>query len=151
MYASHLAILSDPVLYLAAVTGVQHTVEEIQEHTRIDAIAMRGISGMAVGFPVCALTGISPAVVRKSCDKGHSHCETECPPNFNISPHTILAETNPDMYKTKNYVIIDDFICNGETVTAIIDSLPYAKCVGIILYEKPFTCHVYDDIPVYYV
>jgi adenine/guanine phosphoribosyltransferase-like PRPP-binding protein len=149
MYASHLVTLSDPVLYLTAVKGAQHIVEEIQEHTRIDAIAMRGVSGMAVGFPVCALTGISPVIVRKKGENTHSYCSVECPDDFNNTKYITIGEEG-ELYGVKNYVIIDDFVCSGETVTAIIDSLRDAKCVGIILYEKiPPIIDV--DVPIYIV
>lgn len=85
-----------------------------------DGLAFRGMSGAAIGFPVCAATGIPPIVVRSSKVSSHS---------------TYAAEAVVDVSR---YVIVDDFVDSGETLKAISDALAPAACVGVVLYADKF-------------
>jgi adenine/guanine phosphoribosyltransferase-like PRPP-binding protein len=86
-----------------------------------DAIACSGTSGMLVVPQIAELLKKNIIVVRKS----KQHCYSE-----------FLIE-GPS---TKQYIIIDDLICSGNTVRLIINRIkeetPRSKCMGIYSYMK---------------
>lgn len=114
---------------------VQKTASAVKKHRKrlkFDAIAVRGSSGAAIGFPVSAMTGIPLLFVRKS-ETSHADQRVEGP------------ETDVD-----SYLIVDDFIATGSTVREIIKEidtltkiklgilskdLGSPKCVGVYCYN----------------
>jgi orotate phosphoribosyltransferase-like protein len=86
-----------------------------------DAIACSGTSGMLVVPQIAELLKKNIIVVRKS----KQHCYSE-----------FLIE-GPS---TKQYIVIDDLICSGNTVRRIINRIkeetPRSKCMGIYSYMK---------------
>lgn len=125
---------------------------------RIDAIAIRGMSGALVGGALSAATGIPLLCIRKG-RQSHSYCRVE-------------GVVNADDKGVMNYVIVDDLICSGGTVNAIIrdvkkDLKDYGKVattagklnkltanlVGIFLYndgeQLPWTDNVKKPVPVW--
>lgn len=91
-----------------------HLVEKINRDRLefpIDAIAVRGVSGIAVGGAVSFLTGIPLVIVRKPEEKNHSAREVEYSVKFN------------------HFIVIDDLVSSGSTINKI-----NAAC----LTERPF-------------
>lgn len=85
-----------------------------------DCIAFRGMSGTLVASPVTYLMDKYPLMVRKA-DGNHSSRVVEGPDNLS------------------RYVIVDDFICSGNTI-AVIENMvkehnQQANCVAICLYN----------------
>ena len=64
------------------------------------SLAFTGISGMAIGFSVADILDIPFAVIRKPNDGSHSSRRVEG-------------------YMNSKYVILDDFISSGDTITTI--------------------------------
>ena len=89
-----------------------------------DALACRGISGALVGSGISLLTGKPLIVVRKEAEKRHSGLPVE-------------GVMGPDFI---NYLIVDDFICSGDTVQDIIQNMhkdrPLMKCLGAMEVSK---------------
>ena len=113
-----------PVELKKTVERVAKKVKTLKKKLKFDAIAFRGISGSCVAFPVSYLTGIPLICVRK--EKNHHGNTVEGPAQ--------------DVMK---YIIIDDFICTGDTLEAIIKKISGskeegAKCVGIVLYDLSY-------------
>lgn len=86
------------------------------KNVQFDAVAVRGVSGMAMGFSIADALGKDIVVVRKG-ENRHSYFNVEYPE------------------RVKTYVIVDDFIDGGSTVRAITEAMPDRKCVGIYLYK----------------
>jgi adenine/guanine phosphoribosyltransferase-like PRPP-binding protein len=105
----------DPVTFKKLVAKTAKKVKEIKRKFPFTHIAFRGSSGAAMAFPVSVATGIPLVHVRKLREKSHG-CPIEGRGTCN------------------RYVILDDFICSGETVNAIANKLEKACCVGIITY-----------------
>ena len=86
-----------------------------------DAIACSGTSGMLVVPQIAELLKKNIIVVRKRNEQCYSDFEIEGP-------------------STKQYIIIDDLICSGDTIKHIIRSIreetPRSKCMGIYTYMK---------------
>ena len=89
-----------------------------QYHGQYDTIAFAGISGAVIGPVVAMKLKKECILVRKNGDLRQSYAEVigydEC----------------------RKYIIIDDFVCSGNTVkmiqNKIHDFLPYAECLGIL-------------------
>ena len=81
-----------------------------------DAIVCSGTSGMLVVPQIAELLKKNIIVVRKRNEKCYSDFEIEGP-------------------STKQYIIIDDLICSGDTIKHMIRSIheetPRSKCMGI--------------------
>jgi len=86
-----------------------------------DAIACSGASGMLVVPQIAELLKKNIIVVRKRNEKCYSDFEIEGP-------------------STKQYIIIDDLICSGNTIKHMIRSIheetPRSRCMGIYTYMK---------------
>lgn len=81
-----------------------------------DTIAVRGISGLAVGSILAYRLNVSLAVVRKEASR-HS-------------------ERKLEGWGTANRVlIVDDVIASGGTVHAIYEQFPQATIIGVLLYR----------------
>ena len=89
-------------------------------------IAVRGVSGTSVGGAVSYTTGKGLIVVRKTIGNSHAEMMVEgCPQNTSF-----------------NYVIVDDFMCSGQTiievVTEVLAANPYANCLGVYQYHEDY-------------
>lgn len=104
---------------------------QIMEATGADAVVVTGKSGMSLAFATMMLLDYSLIVVRKKSESSHGHA--------------IEGDHRKDV---KKYIILDDFVCSGKTVTTIINSIsenwyndgyPHEggcpQCVGIIEYD----------------
>jgi adenine/guanine phosphoribosyltransferase-like PRPP-binding protein len=123
--AGYLRHMHDPRLMHQTVERVQKAVKKLYAKTKFDAIAFRGMSGASVVYPVSYLTGIPPLCVRKPGENCHSLMGVEGP---------------PDEFLVESYIIVDDLIETGNTMTKIVEALsgkgiPAKQCRGIILYE----------------
>lgn len=123
-HSDYLSKLYDPVDLKKTVTRTAKKIKRLQKKLKFDAIAFRGQSGAAVAYPVSMLTGIPLILVRK---KESSHGQAiEGPASL-----------------VNRYVVLDDFICEGTTVNAIIKAIENKvrsigdsiECVGIVLYD----------------
>jgi orotate phosphoribosyltransferase len=95
---------------------------QLHKLLQFDAIAIRGNSGAAVGWPVSYITGIPIVLIRKG-EKTHGR-----------------DMEGPDS-RIDRYLILDDFIETGTTVRSMIDEfskrrvLGNSDCVGVLLYN----------------
>lgn len=106
---------------------IQTTIELLRGK-KFDAIAVRGMSGMLIGPAVAARLGKDLIVVRKCKDGSHSASIVEGVDNWN---HDF------------RYIIVDDFIDSGETLSQIFTQIVIeledmdisARCAGVVLYN----------------
>lgn len=90
-----------------------------------DAIVVTGVSGLSVGATIAYLTGKQLIVVRKEDEQSHACFRVEGLPVTDFK-----------------YVILDDFICSGDTVIKIAQKMKecvkYSKAefVGLIQYSE---------------
>lgn len=80
----------------------QSVADLIQVRDAFDAIAVRGVSGLIVGPAVAAALHKQLIVVRKSLDDSHAD---------------VLTEGEP--YDDYRYIVLDDFICSGDSIRAV--------------------------------
>lgn len=118
-------------------------VETIAHHLsnpifgQINAIVGAGLSGTMILIPVHQRTGIKVCPVRKKGTKTHSGYLVEN-----------SVEGPP---KSMRYVIIDDFISSGDTISRVQEDVRISswtkrwECVGIILYQQEHSA--YSHIP----
>lgn len=111
-------VYENPDRYRSTIDATRAELQHLMNPGKlIDAIAFRGSSGCAMGYPLAYLTGISPLYIRKPQEICHGS-ETAEGPGKDI----------------RRYVIVDDFISSGATVRAILRALHPAKCAAILLY-----------------
>jgi len=100
---------------------------QIRKETNFDAIAFQGSSGAAVAYVAGIALQVPVIYVRKPKETCHGS----------------NVESNANK-QIKSYVIVDDFICSGETIKRIIDKINlYSEnqgskpptLVGIVLYD----------------
>lgn len=146
---SHIRMLMHPDSLKQAIDRSTAKVRQIALLTRVDAIAVRGISGAAVGFAVASNVGLPVILVRKEVDDSHSRAAKDG--GLVESTGSLEVENN-----TIRYVIVDDFIENGGTITNIVNSIKnafadrteidmqtgaettittFTECVGVVLYS----------------
>lgn len=89
---------------------------DIQHGEPIQAIAVRGVSGLVVGGALSVYCNLPLAIVRKPDENSHSDHDVEYAADFKI------------------YAIVDDFVSTGTTIGKIMDSLPGKQLVHIYLY-----------------
>lgn len=93
---------------------------EKRNDIQFDAIAARGLSGFLFAPIVAMALNKTLLVVRKG-EKCHS------------------GRTVEGDYGARNYIVIDDFISSGNTVSAtvneIAEAVPLARCVGMVHYN----------------
>ena len=97
----------------------------IDKRLEFDTVVFRGVSGALVAPGVALKLGKLLAVCRKPTEK--AHCS---------------AGLETSYLPVHRYVIVDDFICSGSTIRAILEDVkarePSAVCVGVLLYaDKP--------------
>jgi adenine/guanine phosphoribosyltransferase-like PRPP-binding protein len=106
---------------------IEFTVDLIRP-LNFDTIVVRGFSGALVGPPVALVMGKRWALVRKPNDGSHS-----C--------HRIEGRVEG------NYVIVDDFIESGNTITEIVETVhnycSQAHCLGVACYEAYWARNVH--------
>ena len=104
----------------------KHTVARVcklvrQRNIQFDAIACRGLSGLLIA-PIVAMRLKKTLLCVRKGEKTHS-------------PQNVEGDA-----KAKTYVILDDFIDSGETVSAIVDGIKVfnaeARCIGYIAYKR---------------
>lgn len=78
---------------------------------RPDFIAVRGVSGMSIGYAAAALYDI-PIVVCRKGEQAHTS-----------------QQVHGDVKRAGRYVIVDDFVSSGETVNTI-DMMVRRACLG---------------------
>jgi hypothetical protein len=107
--------------------GLQYRIplaSQLVARVNPDVLACRGISGALVGSGISLLTGKPLIIVRKEAENRHSNLAVE-------------GVMGPDFI---HYLIVDDFICSGETAQAIIRAMhidrPLMKCLGVIEVSK---------------
>lgn len=98
-------------------------IRRLQKLLEFDQIVCTGISGQSIAWPVGYVTGIPVAVVRRRGERGHHGYKVE---NFK---------------RTKRYIIIDDFICSGDTIKHMVSTISseygeeMSQCVGVFCYS----------------
>ena len=122
--ASYNANLFRPAVLRKVTQNTIDAIRELKKTLKFDAIAFRGSSGAALAFAVSSELGIHLIHVRK--DSGHS-------------PHPVEG-----CYSAKRYIILDDFIDTGKTISEIVSKIDIhyfyegraaPKLVGIVLYN----------------
>ena len=94
-----------------------------------EAIAFRGMSGALLAPLLAYHTHKSLLMVRKPkhTDNGHEHDHS----NFRVEGDRA----------TKRYLILDDFMCSGNTIWSIVREIrswaPEARCIGALFYSGP--------------
>ena len=104
-------------------------IKELKKELKFDAVAFRGSSGCALGFPLVVSLEIPVIYVRKPEEEAHGQ------PVEYISNVPI-----------RKYLIIDDFMSTGSTVKAIISKIESIgtgdvdeikpQCVGVFFYSR---------------
>lgn len=79
-------------------------LELTAEADKFDLIVVRGNSGCLMGAAVAAALGKNLAIVRKP----------------GIDTHSGQLVEGVDLYSSRSYIILDDFVCEGSTVKEII-------------------------------
>ena len=98
-------------------TVINYAVEALKSYS-FDGIAFQGMSGAFIGPPVALRLNKSMLLVRKDGDTTHS-------------AHKVEGDKT-----VRKYVILDDFISTGDTLTNIKNHVkkfqPRAKCIGVL-------------------
>lgn len=97
--------------------AVEKAIKALSKHN-FDSIAFMGMSGALVAPTIASRMNKELLMVRKKDEKRHS--------SFDVEGYSI----------SKRFVIVDDFVCSGETVTYILDQIkefaPDSICIGIL-------------------
>jgi orotate phosphoribosyltransferase-like protein len=108
-HASWLGDIFDPKRLNICARELSRQIRLDRKTMRIDCIAVRGVSGISMGAVVSAMTGIPLIIVRHT--KG-THTDN------------LVEEPEFTTYSDeKHYVIIDEFICSGETIHRIQEDI----------------------------
>jgi adenine/guanine phosphoribosyltransferase-like PRPP-binding protein len=127
LYSTYLPL--DPKELRKIVRRIVPTVKKLQSEIKFDSIAIRGMSGAAIGFPLSIRTQIPLVIVRKIINNEHHS-------------HGSVLEGCTNI---ERYMILDDFAASGETMKSIIStikekafdySVKTPTCVGIMFYNK---------------
>lgn len=123
----------DPESLRELIKSIGPTISKDWSAGKFDALAFQGVSGASVAFPLSFDLGIPIIAVRKKNENSHGR--------FVEGPCGV-----------KKYAIIDDFICSGDTVLRIIESIQRwdrnLKPAQLYLYNHPnsheFFCYRED-------
>lgn len=128
-------------LPLESVNAICRTLDN-PNFGHVDFIVGMGISGTLLLTPVSIKSGIPFCVIRKAIDheksyyQGGSHSKNKIETGLK---YFYDSRIDDEIYR---YVIIDDFVCSGDTLGTIIKIMTDAKanseCVGIILYNTSY-------------
>jgi len=115
-YSSHIEAILDPDERLHTLRWISGKLAGID----CDTIAVCGASGMLAVSVVDERPDVDVILVRKKEDSTHSKLPVEG-------------------VRGREYVIIDDLVSSGDTITHIVDSIkefsPHSQCVGVLLYH----------------
>lgn len=117
MISSHLQIAFDHRLRELAILECAKRAKKFKPKV----IVSSGLSGNLVAVEVAKILKVELGVVRKQNEDSHGY-EFEC-----------IGFMKADNFA---YVIVDDFISDGDTVKGIVRKLNEATPVGIILYAS---------------
>ena len=106
----------------------------LRKKVQFDAIAFTGSSGAAIAFNIATKFGIPLIYVRKKSEISHG-VKVEC--NGGGGDNFI-----------KSYMIVDDFICSGHTITTIINSITDYTQTRDIHSPTPVGVFCFDDCTV---
>lgn len=119
-YSPYLGTVYQPTLFRATFVAVCECVSKIlKENPKVRAIAFRGSSGAALAYPVALHLDLGLIHVRK--ERSHSRRDVE---------GVMLASGH-------QYIIIDDFVDTGETLTKIATTVGMGKLSDVVLYKQP--------------
>lgn len=107
-------------------------IEEALRHLGrmdFDTIAVRGVSGQAVGTILAYELDCNLFVIRKFNDDSHNG-------------------HHPAGHLGERVVIVDDFIATGNTMRQIMEKVSKSKVAGIYLYNADERMSLWDGIPV---
>jgi adenine/guanine phosphoribosyltransferase-like PRPP-binding protein len=102
---------------------------KLREELNVDAIAFTGSSGAAIGFTLAFLHQVPLIYVRKEDETCHGS----------------MIESNGVGIQIKKYLIVDDFIGTGATVTRIITKIRIAAQERGAVRPKPVGVLCFDD------
>lgn len=124
MTSAHMLHVNDPEELQRTVDRTVAFLEEFRIATPFHFIALTGLSGASVGYPVAYKMGISTLYIRKAGVQ--SHGET----------------LEGIIYKEKPFIILDDLVASGTTVKRLLNTArnfadidPY-NCKACVLYNK---------------
>lgn len=131
-YFSHyLGIIFDNGKYINVIDDLIMAITESK--IKYDAIAFRGVSGAAVGFPLSYLLKKPIICLRKA---GSSHC-----------PYPYEGVVG-----VKSYIIVDDFVDTGKSIKDIVEMIEgqhralrrkVPVCKAVVLY-RPYSENDYE-------
>ena len=120
----YLKVIFNPDIFKETVAKTVAAAKHIKSVTDFDTIAFCGVSGSAMAFILAHELGVDLLCVRKKNDGSHFLAFNEIPLEGNMA--------------AKKYIIVDDMIVSGKTVSYIIESinthLPNAKPVAMVMY-----------------
>lgn len=122
-----------PVILKQTVKETITALRRLKRVLSFEQIVCTGISGQSIAWPVGYITGIPVAVVRRKGERGHHGYDVE---HFD---------------STKKYIILDDFISEGNTVRHMVKTInkrfqvDTKNCVGIYLYDPTSRDHIIID------
>ena len=119
-HSGYAAQLYNPVALRATLVEAIAGARKILAAHPFDAIAFRGSSGAALAFPLSAALGIPALYVRKPSESSHGR-----------------SIEGPDG-DVARYLIVDDLVASGATVSAVMDALKPATCAAILLYADEY-------------
>jgi adenine/guanine phosphoribosyltransferase-like PRPP-binding protein len=102
--ASYIEEVLDPNTRKGILAKVVKELKKIREKIPFDAIAFRGVSGSLVAIHAADKLGVSIIVCRKESEYNGSHS------NYQV-----------EGMKNCKYIIVDDFIDTGRTVSEMIE------------------------------
>jgi len=114
-----------PVFNKGEIKSTIKRVRKALKDVDYDAIVVTGVSGLSVGATIAYLTGKQLIVVRKEEERSHACYEIEGLPRVDFK-----------------YIILDDFVCAGNTVVKIAEKMKekvqYSKAtyVGLVQYSE---------------
>lgn len=122
-YPEYKQDLYESAKFKRTVKRVSKALLKLQKKLKFQAIVFTGTSGAGIAYPVSYLTGLKIVCVRKKNDSSHGY-------------------KLEGKVKASRYIILDDFISCGDTVSYILKTIDEyssytdeAKCVGIALYR----------------
>jgi orotate phosphoribosyltransferase len=119
--------------FLRVLDLLEYEVPRKMHEWKAEAVAVTGTSGVAIAWGLLARIDFPIIHIRKRGESSHGS----------------MIEAPNNMRRPRQYLILDDFVCTGESVSKIIRELePYAKCVGFIGYHgnKSSTDHHIEAI-----
>jgi hypothetical protein len=109
--------------YRQTLKRLAATLPDLMKEEGCDFIAVRGSSGIAFGFALQFLIDVKVVMVRKEDERSHG-CKVEGPYG-----------------RLHRYLILDDLVCSGETVRAIVTAIDNeargggVSCAGVVCWQ----------------